>query len=455
MHCPGGAVGATFTASASPAAAQMAQGHREVRPGVPPLLGVRVIERSVLLSGRLAGLLLADQGAEVFVNAPPPGATPARRLDAAFFDRGKVVVPQGAATGRRLGRHCHCGRRRTGRAGAASDRASHHGGDARRRSLWASAARLLGGSDQRGLGFFTNMSVSGLILNRPVIYTPIPLPSVYCGVNGPVATVSALVDRLRTGMGREIIASRIAGGLSAIGALSMTSKGLPEFLEPIVIGGLPPGMTPEQFHTFVADAVRDPERQMWLERRFAPFSTPYRARDNRWILPMAAPNARLSRRLLEAIGLWDKALATGAVFSNLYDPANIADRAAQHGRQSFARLYLHLGSRRPARTRLRYPNRGGVGAFPGRERHRGHRHDDLGGVAARRRCAHGRRLHRDPGDRGRAEWADELDAQRAALRATCRPAASPLPFPLAQRRHRPRRAGRMLACRSKATRSLT
>ena len=43
----GGAVGATFTASASPAAAQMAQGHREVRPGVPPLLGVRVIERSV------------------------------------------------------------------------------------------------------------------------------------------------------------------------------------------------------------------------------------------------------------------------------------------------------------------------------------------------------------------------------------------------------------------------
>jgi hypothetical protein len=37
------------------AAAQMAQGHREVRPGVPPLQGLRVIERSKLLSGRLAG----------------------------------------------------------------------------------------------------------------------------------------------------------------------------------------------------------------------------------------------------------------------------------------------------------------------------------------------------------------------------------------------------------------
>ena len=73
------------------------------------------------------------------------------------------------------------------------------------------------------VGFFSNMSVSGPILDRPVIYTPLPLPSIYCAVNGAVAAVSALVDRLRTGLGREIIASRLAGGLSAIGALSMTS----------------------------------------------------------------------------------------------------------------------------------------------------------------------------------------------------------------------------------------
>src|SRR5438874_10455379 len=48
-----GALGAAFAAGASPAAAQMAQGHREVRPGTPPLAGIRVIERSNLLSGRL------------------------------------------------------------------------------------------------------------------------------------------------------------------------------------------------------------------------------------------------------------------------------------------------------------------------------------------------------------------------------------------------------------------
>jgi crotonobetainyl-CoA:carnitine CoA-transferase CaiB-like acyl-CoA transferase len=310
-----------------PAMAQMAQGHREARPGTLPLADIRVIERSNLLSGRLAGLLLADQGAEVFVEraGPTPAADQRVALDDAYFDRGKTALPPVAA------------------ADAASADIVIVDGDAQvaraPHQILLRIVAALPGDEAYGhlphdcsedlikalVGFFTNMSVSGPILNRPVIYTPLPLPSVYCSVIGAVAAVSALVDRLRTGLGREIIASRLAGGLSAIGALSMTSKGLPEFLEPIIIGGLPPGMTPEQFHTAVADALRDPGRQMWLERRFAPFSTPYRARDGRWILPMAGPNARLSRRLLEAMGLWDQALATGAVFVNPYDPANIAD----------------------------------------------------------------------------------------------------------------------------------
>src|SRR5947209_4147454 len=91
----GGAIGAALAMGArvAPAAAQMAQGHREVRPGTPPLRGVRVIERSAMLSGRLAGLLLADQGAEVFVERGT-GAAPGG-LDDAFFDRGKVAVLPG------------------------------------------------------------------------------------------------------------------------------------------------------------------------------------------------------------------------------------------------------------------------------------------------------------------------------------------------------------------------
>jgi crotonobetainyl-CoA:carnitine CoA-transferase CaiB-like acyl-CoA transferase len=323
----GGAVGAAFVVTgASQAVAQMAQGHRDVRPGTPPLRGVRVIERSATLSGRLAGLLLADQGAEVFVERSSSAGQDV--LDDAFFDRGKIAVSPSATAD-----------------SSSADIVIVDGVDgpqpvmrAPHQVLVRIVAALPGDEAYGDLpadcsedlinaisGFFTNMSVSGPILNRPVIYTPVPLPSVYCGVNAVVAAVAALVDRQCTGLGREILASRLAGGLSAIGALSMTSKGLPKHLEPIVIGGLPPGLAPEQFRTFVADALRDPERQMWLERRFAPFSTPYRARDNQWYLPMAAPNRRLSRRFLEAMGIWDQALATGAVFVDPYDPANMDD----------------------------------------------------------------------------------------------------------------------------------
>lgn len=311
----------------APARAQMAQGHREFRPGTPPLAGVRVAERSNLLSGRLVGLLLADQGAEVFVerSGPTPAADQGVALDDAFFDRGKIALPPGGAEAASADIVIVDGE-------TPFERAPHQilvrvvaalPGDAAYGHLAADCSEDL---LKALVGFYTDMSISGAVLGRPVIYTPLPLPSVYCGVNAAIATVAALVDRLRTGLGREIVASRLAGGLSAVGGLTITSEGLPEFLEPTAIGGVPPGATPEQFRGFIADALREPERQAWLERRFAPFSTPYRAKDGRWILPMAGPNARLTRRLLEAMGLWDKALATGAVFVDVYDPANVPDR---------------------------------------------------------------------------------------------------------------------------------
>ena len=76
-------------------------------------------------------------------------------------------------------------------------------------------------------------------LDRPVTYTPLKLCSIYAGLIGANACAAALVDRLRCGQGREIHASRIAGGLSAIGALCLKQTGLPAHLEPC-----PPSTSP-------------------------------------------------------------------------------------------------------------------------------------------------------------------------------------------------------------------
>ena len=164
-----------------PAMAQMAQGHREARPGTLPLADIRVIERSNLLSGRLAGLLLADQGAEVFVEraGPTPSADQRVALDDAYFDRGKIALPPGAAVDASSADVVIV----DGTAQFA--RAPHQ--------ILLRIVAALPGDEAYGhlpddcsedlikavVGFFTNMSISGPILNRPVIYTPIPLPSVY------------------------------------------------------------------------------------------------------------------------------------------------------------------------------------------------------------------------------------------------------------------------------------
>ena len=69
------------------------------------------------------------------------------------------------------------------------------------------------------VGFYTDMALSHF-LDRKVIYTPLRICSAYAGVIASVATAAALVDRERVNEGREIVASRLASGVSAIGALS-------------------------------------------------------------------------------------------------------------------------------------------------------------------------------------------------------------------------------------------
>jgi crotonobetainyl-CoA:carnitine CoA-transferase CaiB-like acyl-CoA transferase len=316
----GGTLGAALGVGLPAAAA--AQPAPQPATGKAPLGSVRVLELSQTLTGRLTGLLLADQGAEVYAERDKPSG----QFDDAYFDRGKHLLPAGAL------------------ADISSADVIIVDGDKPvkrlpHQTVMRVVAALPGDADYGFLppdcsedligalvGFFTNMSVTGPMLGRPVIYTPLPLSSVYAGVNGAVAVAAVLVDRERTGLGREVHASRIAGGLSAIGALALTSSGLPPHLAPIVVGGLPPGLSPERAKVIMGRAMSDPAGQLWLEQRVAPLSAPYRCADGRFLLPMAAPNRRLTRRALEALGLWDKALAAGMVDANTFDPANIGYR---------------------------------------------------------------------------------------------------------------------------------
>ena len=282
-----------------------------------PYEGVRIIEKSGLLTGRLVGLLFADQGAEVFVERSP-GAPPGEHD--AFFDRGKVGVPPAGLTDT------------TSADVVIVDGAAPIARSAPQIVLRVTAA--IPGDEAYGhlaadcsedllnalVGIFTDMAMFGRMLGRPVIYTPLPICSVYAGVHGAIAVGAALVDRERTGAGREIVASRLSGGLSAIGALTLTSSGIPPHLAASRLGGLPEGLTMERFQEMAQAAARDATSELWLAQRFAPLASPFAAADGRLVLPMVSPNRRLTERFLQGLGVWESALAAGMVNESPYDP---------------------------------------------------------------------------------------------------------------------------------------
>ena len=308
--------------------------------GQLPYHGIRILESSRTLAGRLAGVLFADQGAEVFVERDEDHRPEGHDQ---YLDRGKTAVPaDGLADISSADIIIVDGDRRVERHGA---------------QIVLRIVAALPGDEAYGhlpadcsedllnalVGFYTDMATTAPLLGRPVIYTPLPLCSVYAGVNGAVAVGAALADRERCGRGREVIASRLAGGLSAIGVRALTSEGIAEHLAPFELGGLPEGMAPEEFKPIFAEASRDPKKQLWLEQRLFPLGAPYRTSDGRMALPFVAANRRQTRALLQHLEVWETMVEAGLEDVSPYDPANIKART-QNAADSMS-LHFHLRSK--------------------------------------------------------------------------------------------------------------
>jgi crotonobetainyl-CoA:carnitine CoA-transferase CaiB-like acyl-CoA transferase len=305
-------------------AQQVAEQLAWAKAGKAPYAGVRIFELSTQLAGRLAGQMFADQGAEVFLARS--GSTD---LDDTFFDRGKVILPSGA-----LG-------------DTSSADVIIVDGDAPVRRLphqiVLRIAAALPGDEIYGdlpadahedllsalVGFFTDMSLTGPLFGKPVIYMALPLCSVYAAVNGAAAVAASLFDRTRTGQGRDIIASRIAGGLSAIAALNLRTGGLPPHFMPVEITEIeaPEGVDPAALKTMVARAAVDDTYRNWFETRFVPLGGgPYRSKDGKWFLVLTAGNRRLTESNMRNFGLFDDVMKLGVVNVDPYDAANIKYR---------------------------------------------------------------------------------------------------------------------------------
>ncbi len=280
-----------------------------------PLQGIRVLERSNTLAVRLAGLLLADQGADVF--ALDHGRLADGEIDA-YLDRGKKLLHPDVLASMQD-----------------SDIVIQNGPILSHHSDWVISlgftATVPGDPNfnlpddtsddllNAHVGFYTDLGVTSRLLGRYVIYTPLPLCSVYAAVLGATAVLAALTDRQRSGMGRSIVVPRLSAALSAIGVLAMDISGIAPHLLPHSLLSLAPAL--------VADVpkARASEGQMVaFINRLNPTSGCYRTADGQLIMPVTTVNRRLAVRMLELLELWDQAQALGIVNASPYDPVNVA-----------------------------------------------------------------------------------------------------------------------------------
>jgi crotonobetainyl-CoA:carnitine CoA-transferase CaiB-like acyl-CoA transferase len=277
-----------------------------------PLSGLSVAEYSSGMAGRLAGLLLADQGATVVICRESGEPAP---LDA-YLDRGKhIYASVDPAWSARADVVIRDGIDKSERA---------HG------QIRLAITAVLPGEtaypfpDNVGddilkavSGFYTDLALTRKLLGDNVLYTPLPLCSAYAGVLGATAVGAALVDSIRCGAGRDIVISRLAAGISSVGALVLEVAGIPPHLETGSLISLPPEMA-EQVDKAHADAAYFE----WLKRQMNPLFACYPAADGRQVMLLSVIHHRYARRLLDELGIWADMEALGVVDLPIYDPAN-------------------------------------------------------------------------------------------------------------------------------------
>lgn len=278
-----------------------------------PLRGIRVIEMGTTPAARLAGVLLADQGAEVF--SLDHGRPSNEGLDD-YLDRGKFLLPGAVLSSVLEFDIIIAGSEPSTRSVASQISLSFPAvapGDIEFDLPPDASDDLLNAL----AGFYTDLGITSKLLGRSVTYTPLPLCTVYAAVLGVVALMAALTDRERRGVGRDIVIPRLAAGLSAIGVLALGIDGLEPYLLPPGLLTLPPELMAE-----VPKARSDESHMIWLINRLNPTAGFYRSADGRLLTPVTTVNRRLAIRMYELLGLYDLVRKMGIVDASPYDPAS-------------------------------------------------------------------------------------------------------------------------------------
>ena len=319
--------------------------------GAPPLAGVRVVDFGHYIAGPLAGMLLADQGAEV-IKVDRPGTRSANAGDAAdaMYNRGKTRLE--------LDLKSEAGLAAAKRLIAAADvvienfrpgvmdrlgLGAHVVTERHPRLIYLSLPgfastdqgkaniRAFEGVLNAACGLFTDLDSVGRMVGAPPVYTPVPLASTYGAIHGALAVTLALYARAESGRGEVIEVPLLGAALAATGILLYRVAKQP------VRYGMP--VMPRCTERFLVPLVRAYVRLTggpgWrailrrLGRLYPGPNDSYRTGDGGWVFLLAGGNSNHSQAFLKAMGLYDELIEAGMVDRSVYDNLELTNNVQE------------------------------------------------------------------------------------------------------------------------------
>ena len=310
--------------------------------GLPPLAGIRVVDFGHYLAGPLAGMLLADQGAEV-IKVDRPGHPSCATTAGAVFNRGKQVVE--------LDLKSDAGRAAAHRLVAAADVVieNFRPGVMDRLGLGAAAmtaahprlvylslpgfgagekhasVRAFEGVLNAATGVYTDLHSIRRALHAPPQYTPIPLASAYGAVHGAIAVAMALYARELSARGEAVEVPLAGAAMSAMGAFLLRVGEAPTRY------GRRRSPATDRLREQMRHAGKDERRRLIDEQRpwLPVMFDSYQAGDGGWVFVLAGNSSRNSVQLVKALGIYDALIADGMVdlppWPDLTRPNNLQD----------------------------------------------------------------------------------------------------------------------------------
>lgn len=326
-----------------------------------PLAGLRVLDFGHYIAGPLAGVFLADQGADV-IRIVRPGAVPWDPVTDRTLARGKRAIeldlkdPDGRERALSLAREAdvvlenfrpgvmeRLGLGYDHVVGAGNEEVVYVSMPGFSRHDERAGMRAWDGTISAACGLFTDLSFAGEAFELPPTYTPLPLPSVYAGLWGAVAASAAVLGRASSGRGDRLEVPLMDAAMSAAAGVIFQLAGQPaRYNAPPLPRRLLDAISLQRFPQPATRLIHK-----LFDGLMPPFFRNYRCGDGELLFLCAIDNASQIAKLLDATGLRGKAAELGFRAGDVLDIPRSGDNINAYRGASlrWTRLQRALGQR--------------------------------------------------------------------------------------------------------------